>query len=208
MHENACMDHTYSPKKFGLLIGRTTNTLQRWDRKGILPAYRSVTGRRYYTHEQYLQVIGKKPKICKIVSYCRVSSSGQRKDLASQRKAVEDFCLASGRAVDEKFEDIGSGLNYNRKNFVKIMEMVEQGEIVELVIAHKDRLVRFGFEWFEKFCKDHGTKIVVMNAEALSPEEEMTKDLLSIIHCFSSRLYGLRKYKKQIVAMANEYEND
>ena len=46
-----------------------------------------------------------------------------------------------------------------------------------------------------------------MNADSLSPEDEMTKDLLSIIHCFSSRLYGLRKYKKQIVTMAQEHEN-
>lgn len=76
------------------------------------------------------------------------------------------------------------------------------------MIAHKDRLVRFGFEWFEKFCTDHGVAIVVMNASSLSPEVEMTKDLLSIIHCFSSRLYGLRKYKNKIAKMAGEHEND
>jgi predicted site-specific integrase-resolvase len=69
------------------------------------------------------------------------------------------------------------------------------------------RLVRFGFEWFEKFCKDHGVFILVMNADTLSPEQEMTKDLLSIIHCFSSRLYGLRKYKKKIIEMARGNEN-
>jgi len=86
--------------------------------------------------------------------------------------------------------------------------MVEQGAVAEIIIAHKDRLVRFGFEWFEKFCSDHGAKIIVMNAETLSPEAEMTKDLLSIIHCFSSRLYGLRKYKTKIVKMASEHENN
>ena len=86
------------------------------------------------------------------------------------------------------------------------MEMVERGEVSEIIVAHKDRLVRFGFEWFEKFCTDHGTSIVVMNVNALSPEEEMTKDLLSIIHCFSSRLYGLRKYKKKIIALTKENE--
>jgi putative resolvase len=136
-----------------------------------------------------------------------VSSAGQKKDLCSQRNAVEAFCLAAGKAIDQKFEDIGSGLNYKRKYFLLLMEMVETGEVAEIIVAHKDRLVRFGFEWFEKFCKDHGAKILVMNSEALSPEEEMTKDLLSIIHCFSSRLYGLRKYKKKIVEMANEHEN-
>jgi len=200
------MKDTYTPRAFGALIGRAVVTLQRWDREGILEAKRTPTNRRYYTHEQYLEYIGQKSTSKQIISYCRVSSSGQKADLASQRQAVEQFCIASGRTVGEKFEDIGSGLNYKRKGFLKIMEMVEQGAVSEIVIAHKDRLVRFGFEWFEKFCGDHGCAITVMNAESLSPEQEMTQDLLSIIHCFSSRLYGLRKYKKKIVALAAESE--
>lgn len=133
-----------------------------------------------------------------------MSSAGQKKDLASQKAAVEQFCIASGRDIGLRFEDIGSGLNYKRKGFVSLLEMVERGETSEIVIAHKDRLVRLGFEWFDKFCSDHGTKITVMNAESLSPEEEMTKDLLSIIHCFSTRLYGLRKYKKKITEILQE----
>jgi len=160
------MKNTYSPKAFGSLIGRTTKTLQRWDREGILKARRSLTERRYYTHDQYLEIIGQKSTNRKLITYCRVSSTGQKKDLASQRIAVEAFCLAAGKQIDDKFEDIGSGLNYKRQSFLRIMEMVETGEISEIVVAHKDRLVRFGFEWFEKFCKDHGVKILVMNAEA------------------------------------------
>ncbi len=67
-----------------------------------------------------------------------------------------------------------------------------------LVIAHKDRLVRFGFEWFAAFCERHGTDLVIINGETLSPEQEMVQDLLSIVHIFSARLYGLRSYKKVI----------
>lgn len=201
MCHNVLMKSTYSPKQFGFLIGRTTKTLQKWDRDGILKAHRSLTNRRFYTHDQYLEVTGRKSAVKKLVTYCRVSSAGQKKDLISQRQAVESFCLTAGKEIHEKLEDIGSGLNYKRKNFLRLMEMVEQGEVSEIVVAHKDRLVRFGFEWFDKFCIDHGVKIFVMNAESLSPEEEMTKDLLSIIHCFSSRLYGLRKYKKKIIEM-------
>jgi predicted site-specific integrase-resolvase len=201
------MKSTYSPKEFGLLVGKTTKTLQRWDREGILKAHRSITHRRYYTHDQYLSVTGQKVKERKLLTYCRVSSAGQKKDLILQKKAVESFCFSQGKVINEKFEDIGSGLNYKRKRFVQLMEMVERGEVSEIVIAHKDRLVRFGFEWFEKFCKDHGVSILVMNADSLSPEQEMTKDLLSIIHCFSSRLYGLRKYKKKIIEMAKDHEN-
>ena len=194
----------YSPKVFGLMFGRTIQTLQRWDRVGILPAKRTPTDRRYYTHEDYLRVVGQKIKERTNISYCRVSSSAQKKDLQSQKRAVEDFCLAGGRVIHEKLEDIGSGLNYKRKNFLELMKRVERGEVGEIVIAHKDRLVRFGFEWFESFCAQHGTQVVVMNSDRLSPEQEMTKDLLSIIHCFSSRLYGLRKYKKKILEMAKQ----
>lgn len=196
------VDKIYAPRELGKLIGRTTQTLQVWDRKGILKAHRTPTNRRYYTHDQYLQVIGQKAKEQKIVAYCRVSSAGQKADLASQKAAVEQFCIAAGKPVAVWLQDIGSGLNYKRKNFVALLEMVEHGEVSEIVIAHKDRLVRFGYEWFEKFCQDHGATLTVMNAETLSPEEEMTQDLLSIVHCFSSRLYGLRKYKKQIKQLA------
>jgi len=196
----------YSPKKFGAMIGRTTQTLQRWDREGILPAKRTPTDRRYYTHEDYVKITGGKSSERINVSYCRVSSSNQKSDLQSQKRALEEFCIASGRVIHEKWEDVGSGLNYKRKNFLELMNRVERGEVSEIVIAHKDRLVRFGFEWFEFFCKQHGTKIVVMNSDSMSPEQEMTKDLLSIIHGFSSRLYGLRKYKKKILEMASSPE--
>ena len=101
-----------------------------------------------------------------MITYCRVSSAGQKNDFISQRRAVEAFCLAGGKEIHEKLEDIGSGLNDKRKNFIKLMEMVEQGAVSSIVVAHKDRLVRFGFEWFEKFCRDHGVKITVMNADS------------------------------------------
>lgn len=160
--------------------------------------------RRYYTHNQYLEVIGQKAKEKKIVVYCRVSSPAQKADLESQIKAVEQFCIASGKPVALWLQDIGSGLNYKRKNFLLLMEMVEHGEVSEVIMAHRDRLVRFGYEWFEKFCTDHGATLTVMNAETLSPEAEMTRDLLAIIHSFSSRLYWLRKYKQQIKKFAEE----
>ena len=196
----------YAPREFGKMIGRSTSTLQRWDRTGILPAKRTLTARRYYTHEDYLSVCGQRPRERINVAYFRVSSHAQKNDLASQKQAIETLCIASGRILHERFEDIGSGLNYKRKNFIELMNRVERGEVKEILIAHKDRLVRFGYEWFESFCKAHGTEVIVLNQDVLSPEQEMTQDLLSIIHGFSSRLYGLRKYKKTILKMAVENE--
>lgn len=99
---------------FGKLINRSTITLQRWARKGLLKA------RRYYTHEQYLQ-ISNKSSIKRIsIAYFRVSSQSQKSDLASQRTALEQFCTARGLSIDEWLSDIGSGLNFKRKNFIKI----------------------------------------------------------------------------------------
>ncbi|OFY71430.1 MAG: inosine-5-monophosphate dehydrogenase [Bacteroidetes bacterium RIFCSPLOWO2_12_FULL_37_12] len=198
----------YRLNEFAKLIGKSVQTLQRWDREGIFKAHRNKLNRRYYIHDQYLEYIGQKASHDKKnIVYYRVSSSGQKGDLENQKKAIEQFCIAQGIAVSEWVSDIGSGLNYTRKNFLSLMEMVERGEVTQIIVAHKDRLVRFGFEWFESFCKNHGTKILVMNNESLSPEEEMTKDLLSIIHCFSSRLYGLRKYKKKIKEIIYEKDN-
>ena len=111
----------------------------------------------------------------KIIVYYRVSSAGQKDDMKSQKQALEIFCTAKGLAIDEWLYDIGSGLNYKRKNFTKLMNLVETGEISTLIIAHKDRLVRFGFEWFQYFCEKHGTEIIIMNQERLSPEQEMTQ---------------------------------
>lgn len=202
------MTKTYRPHEFAKLISRTTQTLQRWDRVGILKAHRTPTNRRYYTHDQYLQITGQKAVERQIVVYSRVSSAAQKADLASQKAALEQFCIAAGKPVGLWLQDIGSGLNYKRKNFVILLEMVERGEVSEIVMAHKDRLVRFGYEWFEKFCRDHGTTLTVINAESLSPEEEMMQDLLTIIHDFSSRLYGLRRYKKKIIELVQTHEDN
>ncbi len=128
--------------------------------------------------------------------YTRVSSLAQKPDLVNQTRALEDYCSSRSILVNEWLEDIGSGLNYKRRQFIRLFEMVETGHVKRIVIAHRDRLVRFGYEWFEAFCHRHGTQIVVMSGEALSPEKEMVEDLLAIVTVFSARFHGLRSYRK------------
>jgi len=132
------------------------------------------------------------------VVYCRVSSHGQKDDLASQREAMELFCLSSGMIVDEWVEEIAGGMNFKRKKFLSIISRIQSGEISVLIIAHKDRLVRFGFDLIDHIAKENGCVITVVNQESLSPLQEMVEDLLAIVHTFSCRLYGMRKYKKDI----------
>ncbi len=193
------MVNTYSPKEFGKLIGRTTNTLQKWDREGRLKAHRSPTNRRYYTHDQYLEYMGLvADKKGQTVAYARVSTVAQKADLANQVAATSAYCNEHEMKVDLWMQDIGSGLNYKRKQFTRLFEMVELGQVKVIIIAHRDRLVRFGYEWFEAFCERHGTKIIVINGDKLSPEKEMVEDLLAIVTVFSARFHGLRSYRKVI----------
>lgn len=201
-------ENIYSVSEFANKVGYHYKTLQVLDKKGIFPAKRNQRNRRYYTDEDYYLFLNQVAKIPVeennnnvhqkrlIVTYSRVSSHGQKDDLKSQQSFIENFVASNGLQVDENLFDIGSGLNYERKNFLKILELVEQEQVEKIIIAHKDRFVRFGFDYFQNFCKKHNTEIVIINLDSCSPEQEFTEDLISIIHCFSSKLYGLRKYNK------------
>src|SRR2546422_3494294 len=201
------MDNIYTPKQFGQLIGKSVNTLQKWDRKGILKAHRAPTNRRYYTHDQYLQyrgLIAQEQGLT--IVYARVSSVAQKPDLANQINALEAYCKQQSIKVDEWLSEIGSGLNYKRKQFNRLMELVELGQVRRIIIAHRDRLVRFGYEYFEAFCERHHTELVVMNGESLSPEQELVRDLIAIVTMFSARLHGLRSYRKVLKDAALQKE--
>lgn len=189
----------YKPKDFGEIIGVSVKTLQRWDREGILKAYRTPTNRRYYIYDQYLKFkAGNLQDGRKIVVYARVSTRNQQDDLDSQVKFLLDYCNAKGMIVDECIEEFGSGLNDNRKKWNKLLEEVMEQKIKTIIVTHKDRFIRFGFDWFEKLCLKYDTQILIVKNEKLSPQEELVQDIVSILHVFSCRLYGLRKYKDKI----------
>jgi len=194
------MERTFSTGEAARWLGRNVKTLQKWDRDGLLKAGRTPTGRRQYTLTQLRRFVGVvEPKAERVVAaYCRVSSQAQRPDLKNQRRIVGEFCRCRGMANVEYIEEIGGGLNFKRKRFTKLVDRIVAGEVATLVIAHKDRLARFGFELLQHLCRSHDCKLLVIDGEEMSPEQEMVQDLMTIIHCFSSRLYGLRNYRKSL----------
>jgi putative resolvase len=197
------MEHTYSPKQFGKLIGKSVNTLQKWDRQGILPAFRTPTNRRYYTHEQYLAdrgLISSERGL--VLAYARVSSPSQKKDLTTQKEALRAYGVEHAIKVDQWVEDISSALNYQRTGFNQVIEAIELGQVRRLIIASQDRFVRFGYDWFEHLCQRHGTEITVINGESFSPEEELVRDWMAITTVFSARFHGLRSHNNAIRAAA------
>ena len=190
----------YKPKEFAELLNVSVITLQRWDNNGKLKAFRTPTNRRYYTYEQYLEYKGihKKNNDRKTIIYTRVSTANQKDDLKNQVDFLRQYANAKGMIIDEVIEDYGSGLNYNRKKWNKLIDECMTNEIDTIIITHKDRFIRFGYDWFERFLAKFNVDIIVVNNESLSPQEELVQDIISILHIFSCRIYGLRKYKNKI----------
>ncbi len=190
----------YTPSQFAKKIGVSVKTIQKWDRIGVLPAKRTITNRRYYTDED-LRLALRLPRVQKdrrTVAYCRVSSQAQQPELANQQAVLRAFCKQQAIQVDEWITEIGGGLNFERKLFLRLIDAILAGEVACVVLAHPDRLARFGYQLLLHLCRTHQCKLVVMNTETLSPLEELVQDLITITQCFSSRLDGLRNYRKAL----------
>lgn len=169
----------YKPKDFAELLGVSVKTLQRWDREGTLKANRTPTDRRYYTYDQYLQFKGINTENGnrQTVIYARVSTRNQKDDLQNQVTFLRQFCNAKGIIVDQYIEEYGSGLDYNRIKWNQLLDEVMEQKIKTIIVTHKDRFVRFGYDWFEKFCMKFNTTIVAVNNEGLSPQEERDEEI-------------------------------
>lgn len=190
------MSKKYRIKGFAERIGRSASTIRRWEQEGKIVSKRLPSGQRFYDETDVKKALGVAPASRATVVYCRVSSAGQKDDLASQVQAMEAYCLGAGIAVDDWIEEVGGGMNFKRKKFLALISKIMAGEVERLLIAHKDRMMRFGFDLVEYIALENGCDIEVVNQESLSPQQEMIEDLLAIVHTFSCRLYGMRKYKK------------
>jgi len=191
----------YRSKEFCSKIKVSMKTLENLEKKGIIEPIRKGH-LRYYTDEHVEKYFGikseKEEKNKKVIAYYRVSTNSQKKEMLNQRKTIESFSISKGIVIDEYLSDIGSGMNFKRKNFLKIVDMIENGEISKLIVTYKDRLTRFAFDLIEERCKVNNVELIVINIESTSPQQELVEDLMTIIHVFSCRLYGLRKYKNKI----------
>ena len=196
------------PEEVSKLLKVTVRTLLNWDYKGELKSVRTKGGHRRYLESDVFTRLPAEDQLKKIkrnICYCRVSTPGQREDLERQAQF-----FSTQYPQHEIIKDIGSGINFKRKGFNSILDSAVQGDIGEVVVTHKDRLCRFGFELIQRIIEGHSDgKIVVLNQEETSPEKELVNDLLSIITVFSYRLYGLRSHslKKKIKEEARRKEN-
>jgi len=192
------MTRYVKPREAADYFGVCLHTLRRWEKQGWISAVRTPSGRaRRYDLDSYIRT---PKKVKRVVLYARVSSRsaggashGQKPDL--ERQIARLVNLYPGAEV---VGEVGGGLNFKRPKFLALLERVRAGDIGTIVVAHRDRLCRFGFEFVEWYCRQYGCEILVLDDNHLSPQQELVEDILTILHCFSSRLYGLRKYRAAI----------
>ncbi len=182
-------------------LGVHPDTLRRWEKEGrIDPPERTAGGTRRYDLSKLRHLAPHKALSSRVtILYARVATSGQKDDLVRQVALLESFSSANGWSY-EVIEDVGSGLNYQKKGLKQLISRICSGEVGRLVVTHKDRLLRFGAELVFSLCEHFGTEIVVINAsEDSSFEEDLANDVLEIVTVFSARLYGSRSHKNRKV---------
>ena len=183
-----------SSKKVRESIGVSSYTLRKWAEQGIIPFIRNPGGRRLYDLSTFLESrTVKEVVIRKKICYCRVSSTKQKDDLDRQVEAMrKEF------PTHTILTDVGSGINFKRKNFLQLLELSQSGLVEEIIVAYRDRLCPFAFELVEWLLHKNGVKLVVLHKNVESSESaELAEDLLSIITVFNCRLNGKRKYSKK-----------
>jgi putative resolvase len=223
------MPQYVSSAKVRAIYDVNAQTLRGWAIKGSINS-RAITnpsGRKTWMYD--LESIGRclespddnneasaAPEQKSTILYCRVSSNKQLPDLERQQAL-----LSTAFPDSEIVTDIGSGINYNKPGLSKLVELVCREQIGRIVVTFKDRLLRFGYELFEKMCKEHNVKIVVYSDQQCDRQEskdmetlELQEDLLSIVNVFVARRNGkkagiLRRLgREQEEASANECKQD
>ncbi len=181
---------SYLPsRKAAERLGLHPQTLRRYARQGKIPFYRNFGGQRLYDVDTFLRGQTDPETVC----YCRVSSAKQRGDL--QRQVAQMWELYPTAQI---VTDVAGGLNWKRKGLLSILERLRHGDKLQIVVAHRDGLARFGFELIQWLVQQNGVSVVVLNQPDASPESELTGDLLAILHSFSCRMHGLRRYQRAI----------
>jgi putative resolvase len=168
---------------YAKLNGVHYQTAYRWFVAGLIPTARQLPNGTILVDQ-----INVNPPVEKVVTYARVSNASRRKELDYQVKRLQDFCESKGLTITNSYKEVASGMNDSRKQLWKMIDSCP----TTIVIENKDRLTRFGFKYLSQLLEKQGTKIIVIN-ESETDEQDLIRDLVSIITSFCCRLYGLRR---------------
>lgn len=196
----------YKTGELAKMIGKQTRTVQSYCIKGDINSIIIPSGKRIISRDEVIKYLRSSNLLYeddnKIdLIYARVSTNEQknRGDLDRQINYIIREIIAKNPKNLKVFSEVGSGLNDNRTELKKLLDMIMNDEVDRIFILYKDRLTRFGFNYLEQICNKFGTKIIVISEEIQekSIQEELAEDIISIIHSFSSKLYGMRNKIKE-----------
>ena len=183
-------------------LGVTKMTLWNWKNKGLIQ-FHKIGFMNYLDVETFNNLKGiEDKKVESIVIYTRVSSSENKTNLESQTTRLINYCNAKGYKVDKIISEIASGLNDKRP---KLGKLLKEQNFSKLVVEHKDRLTRFGFNYLEILLKTNSIEIEVVNP-TLDTKEDLIQDFVSIITSFCARIYGQRRSKRATEILINTLE--
>jgi predicted site-specific integrase-resolvase len=182
-------------------VGISYRTAWRWFKAGKVAGYQVDTGTIIITDpiSETVSVTGHQM----IVIYTRVSAAENKGNLEGQAKRLLDYCAAKGYRVAAVVNEIGSGVNDARP---KLLKLLTDPAVSLIVVEHKDRLTRFGFNYIEQLLALQGRKIEVINL-AENGKEDLIQDFVSIVTSFCARLYGQRRSKRKTERIIAELQN-
>jgi len=181
-------------------LGLHPITVRRWIKLGKINAFRMGNEARIPAVE-IARLLGGLPKPV-VVLYGRVSGHDQQDDLQAQIEALRTWAKRErpGQEIVE-LSDIGSGLKADRKQLRRMLNMIQNGQVAEVVVTYADRLTRFGLDYLTLFFAGYDVRFTVLHPdEGKTPEQELTDDLIAILTSFSGRLYGMRSHKQKEIA--------
>jgi putative resolvase len=182
--------------------GITYVTAWRWWNAGQLPGIQLPTGTILIDTDVETNL--EKPRAKRAAVYARVSHSENRSNAETQAERVTTWAVLNGYEVCSKTVEIGSGLNDSRK---KLNALLSRRDFDVIIVEHKDRLTRFGFEYIRLFLESYGKEIVVIN-EVDDDEADLMQDFVSLVTSFCARLYGRRRSKRITEKLIEEAARD
>ena len=217
------LKNVYTPKEVANYLGIKTRTLFRWGDEGLIEYTETIVNgsvsRRLYSREALINKLDEMGMLVDDLSnnrhdivYARVSTHKQknRGDLDRQLTTLKLYAIEKNPINLLSITDVASGLNDNRKGLNQLINLIQKDEVNRIFITYKDRLTRFGFNYLKAIADFHHTEIIVVSTETTDKalETELAEDIISIIHSFSGKLYGLRKKVKTNIDEVLEDEDN
>ena len=194
----------YSAKQAAEAFGVSFRTIKRWIYTNKIKTFLTPTGQHKIYETEIQRLKGEQNQNTnKVVTYARVSTQKQKEDLERQSERLKQYCLKHNYQITQEIKDIASGLNDNRKGLQKIYQQINQQNIGKIVIEHRDRLTRFGYNYLENYFKSHEVEIIIIEQKEI--KEDIIKDLIDIMTSFCAKLYGRRGNKNKTKQTINKY---